>query len=423
MLSSSFKIRAFSLALGIFLSFLSLSQAQAVGISPPTLSLKDVLRGTSQSQTVRIFKDEDAIDQDVTYKVSGSGEYAHYLIAPETLLIPAGQSSEEYTFEIHPETAASGKYEAELNFMEINDTGELRKETTGAATSKVLSGVNLLISFTVSGEEKIDFDLSELHINDTEINALATITFLVRNKGNVDWKPDKIKFIFADAGDKSVKKVESSISGNDIALSTPGKSTQITLGTKAALEQGQYTATANFYYNGEVVATLKSNTFTVFEQGTLAQETKLLSISTNKTSFSPGENVKLEAQVKNTGEVAATATLIAEIYDQENSVVDLIRSEELTIEQGSEKKFSEFIPLPPTSSYLSQAYTIDVYAEYGNGNKRTFTRSIRISINGSPLLIQILALFALTGILSGGFVWYKKKKLVATANLTYTNNS
>lgn len=373
----------------------------ALGISPSAVSASSVLRGAAQTKQVEIIRGQNDLGQ-LTIQVSVRGDASDYIIlSEEEITMPDGVSSLTYPFEILPDRLANGSYSAKLDFLVQPQSPSDEESGLGAALN-VVTGVTLPVNFTVTGEEIVEFDIFNLGVRDTEVSQPIFITYSVTNSGNVSWRPDTVDFIFTNVDDPAVT-VTRTVTAEEMEYVSPGvEASIVSHELHEQLTQGAYALKAIFYYKDEVVEELEFTSFNVYPEGSLQQDGELRSITTNKTSYSVGEKIKLDAVFENTGQVSVKGVLITEIYKNEE-LIDVIRGKEQIIDKGQKATFSEVI----TGEKPGQ-YTLSSYVEYGF--KRTDTSAVRITVVGDLLstpLYSFLILIAISILIIAIAIFYR----------------
>lgn len=360
----------------MFLIFLSLpfSAGATLGISPPEVEALSVLRNVEQEFSFRLSRRTDEADQPVKITVNKRGDYAHYIDCPTEVIMEAGVDAVDYYFKIVPTDAANGDYEVILSFLVIPMPVEgFGAEPQVGASVQIITGVNGVVKFTVDDEELVAYEIGEVRSGNTEVGQPLYVTLNVKNKGNVEWKPDKIELTFADIEDKT-NVITEIISGEDIAVVKPGGE-MITLefSLDSELIEGAYLITAKVYYRNEIIEEVAANDFTVFSAGTLAQKGELVSAVVNKAVYGLGEKIKLDAIFKNTGKILVKSVLVTEIY-KGDEYIDLIRGDEVYADMGEEINLSLVIDLDQIGEYkLSSS------VKYGNKQTNPIENIITIT--------------------------------------------
>jgi len=403
----------------IFLSLLlaaNLSNIKAAGISPPVVEIKNILKGTKQTENVTIFRNPNSTEN-LVITAEAQGEYKKYIeFTSNKIKIPSSKKSVNFSFIVNAEDASIGKYKVPISFFYGVETGNSDSSSGGNAVA-IVQGVQMTVNFNVSGDQILKYKISNFGVSDSEININLPISYVVDNTGNVDWKPSKVKIEVTDQKDNS-NVYDFEIDGSRVPINTPGKKNKSTFSLEHELPFGIYRAKAYFYYDGEVVEELTSNKFDIFLPGTLKQIGELLSVKLNKEVYQAGDKIKLSAIFKNTGEVKVDGQLIIEI-SQGDDVIDLIKGESLSVNKKQQVEFSEiFGPLDVGT------YDINVYIKYGN--KKSNKKKVVVNVNGlqfnkekkegtskSGLSNNMVSAVAVTAtsatILIGAFAWRRRK--------------
>jgi len=352
----TFSLKFFTaLTLLISMSLFLSTPAHALGLSPPTLEIDSLLRGTTQTRSVRLYRAPEDVG-DVYIHVEPNAADAEFFVLEQTdIVMYTGQNEIEYEFGITPADASNGTYELKLRFLKTNDPSS----SFALNAVRVVTGVTAQVFVTVGGEELLAYSLLSMYAQPTEEGIDTSIVYAVSNTGNVDWRPQKIEFAFFDVSGERVG--EHTIQDDEIQPIRAGQENQsFTVQIPIELERGSHTVVATFYDADEVVGTLQTEQpFEVYAPGTLAQSGTLKGLSVNKNEFAPGEKVKLTATFQNDGEIGLTAVLITEIT-RDGEILDLLRSKEYSVAAGEEFVFSELIETGELGTY-----TVSSYVEYG----------------------------------------------------------
>ncbi|MFH1286899.1 MAG: hypothetical protein ABII02_04075 [Candidatus Magasanikbacteria bacterium] len=350
-------------------------RAHGVGVSPSVLEVKNLANGIRIEKTLNITRSDVSAPSKFTVSVSGEG--ARYVILPEdTLLIKEGERSAKYNFFIEPGTAPNGSYNAKFYFTGVPYSGVDAPE--GESTVSIISGVIAHLVFTVTDEQIRDYVIQYVRMDDTEVGRPAGVSFLVRNHGNVDVRPTEIKIRLVDETDAS-HIIEETIPERGIPLTEPLTSKKQSAYITQRIPQGTYKGEVTFFEKGEVKYT-ENVRLSVHPPGTLAQEAEMLDFDVSAKYLEVGELLKIDASVKNTGNVVIEPVLYAEVK-QGDKVIDLLRSD------------AKFIPKGETATYSltfrpekKGEYTIDVYFEYGI--KQSEHKNVTLTVGSDVFLVQ-----------------------------------
>lgn len=345
----------FAFIVGIF--FIRIPYADAIGISPPKFTIPSILRNTTQKKSITIVRSPDDVG-DLHIEVEPGGDHPEFIkTGKDEFILYAGQKIYTYNFEINSQKTANGEYDVMLSFLKTPEKILLEKGTG----SIIKTGATAQIHVVVGGEEKLSYELKSVFAEATEIDKEVTIKYITTNTGNVDWQADKIVLAFEDESDNSIVDTYE-VSGENVPVIFAGdESKESSIIASPKLPEGKYFVRATFFDKGiQVGGLLSKNTFDVFPEGTLKQDGELKSLSTNKTVYSRGDKVKVDAVFINKGQIPVKATLFSNLYHNEE-FIDLIKGKEYAVKVNEELVMTDVLDLKDDG-----AYKIDSYVEYGN---------------------------------------------------------
>lgn len=387
-----------------------------MGISPPEIDIDDVMRDVPTVSTIRILREDSTIDQQIT--VAFDGEDSRFLQGDSEFFMPEGQSIYEYELTILATDAAVGDYSARVDFSpSISDD----LITTGTGVS-VRRGVSLLISFSVTGEESVDFGIDEVTYFPVEENGDLTTRFDLINDGNVEWRPDSVVITITDPVTGEVVGTET-ISSADLEILLPGESTTVSSLLDLRLPTGDYIATADFMYGGEIVDS-QDSALEVLASGTISQVGEFTKLKASKEIYSIGEVAQLVGYFSNLGNTPYVGKMSIQIFDTvSESLYQTLSSDELSIYPQQSVIFEATAVLDRAGDFRAVAFI-----DYGNKQSgtqivnfkvesRTVNAIIPDYISGGMnkwllLGVAIVALFSLLL-----FFFLKKKKEKRKLNL------
>lgn len=383
--------------------------AQAFGLSPGDILLENVLRGASQTSTIRLTRSPEDTGE-MHLSVSVSGDYAEYLEFEDQLVIDSGVHSVLFPFTINAQNAATGDYEVLLTFL-LQKTVDPNAPPNVGQTVSVLTGGTARIRFTVSGEEVVAYTVMPVKVNETEVSSPIFIDFAFKNEGNVDWRPESARVSFVNVSDQSTS-AETTLTEDLFTVAHPGEVSEQKVQVENTLGQGTYTAHVSVVDNGVVVKELDSDPFTVYPPGTLAQSGELISVEAKKTLFKAGEKVLLAATFKNTGEVPLTAVMVTTLYN-EDTYVDLVRGENVTVGIGQEVVLNQALEPKDGGDHVAETYI-------QFGSRQTPTVKTAFVVESSLLsrsFNSIVGMAILAGLIIAvtAFVAHKRKGRLPTA--------
>ncbi len=370
-------------------AFFTVPSAQAIGISPPSMVFKDVLRNTEQIRTISLSRSPSETG-DIHVAVSATGNGAGFLVGGEqTFMIPAAQERGVFPLKINPGNAADGTYQLILKFTKI-----VPEDKSSKGGVSIVTGVAARISVTVTGVQNLAYQLVDLYAGDSEVEAPLSTTYVVSNTGNVDWRPTKIAFHFTKTGEAEPSQtvILEELSIPAILAGNPNQRENALL--SHGLAEGDYVLSADFFYRDELAGTVKGRRpFHIFPKDTFKQFGEITELKANKSAFSYGEKIQVDGTFKNTGQIPVKTTMLF-MLKKKASVIDLVRGNTHDVAPLSEVTSTAFF-----DAKGSGAYVIEAYAEFGS--KRSPLEQIPITIRprGWVIMLEtVLAIIALTGV-------------------------
>lgn len=297
--------------------------AWAVGISPAEVFIENIAAGTAVE--TKIFVSRGEADKSEQIQVVISGEAAQYIELPQgpILTMDSGIQLLEIPVVINTQSLGSGTYQALFTVTPYIDPTTVIGSGAGSA---ILAGAQGKISFTVTNDAVELYSVAAVEMGDTEEGQAAGFSFIVRNEGNVDTRPEKIVITFTDEQDATNTYTET-IGPDQINIVPAFSSATLNIQTQANLSAGLYAVVVDFFdKQGALIHNSSSLRLQVFPQGTLAQAGLLQSFTTDKTSYTAGEIVKFEAVFENTGTIGTNAGLVIEIF-KDGSRVEVLKPE------------------------------------------------------------------------------------------------
>ena len=319
---------------------LSSNLALAVGVTPAAIVVPQVEEGTQLSYTVQLFKDAGDQSTLVEYKVTPVGEYAKYVVAPDTISIAANSTSVEYEFELDTTGAAEGEYAVKLQFSKVPTEAA---STAVGNEARVISeaGVIVGVDFTVVESVDPEVTFTKLKTYPTEVNTPLRTTVMVENIGVVDWRPKAIELL-VDAVDNDEELVV--FRNADVPLLAPGETMELEfIQDQHELSVGEYTmelAILNDESSQLVDAIVSS--FTVHPMGTLSQQGVIIDASLNKTVIDVGETVKVDVQFENTGQVPVETNVEVELFNG-NELIGHTEGVPQTVSPGEQAVLNAYV--------------------------------------------------------------------------------
>ena len=396
--------------LGAFL-FLAPNFAFAtLGISPPSVVVNDITREYGQVVTVNILRNEGPTAE--TFAVEFQGQDARFLEGPDMITFPQGVTIVPYQFSILPKEAAIGSYNAKVLFLPQTGEGGVDK---GAGTI-LRRGVQLMLDFSVSDKQVIDFDITNVNFPQTEELLSIILGFQVVNNGNTEWRPDEITVSFFDAGSGNLITTET-FDGKKIGPWRPGETRSELVDFESKLPAGQYKGEIKFLVGGEVVFATTED-LQVFSPGTLKQSGELSSFSASKDSYAPNEQVVMLGTFRNTGTIPVLSRMIIEIYSADDQLLDTLVGKSFSVGRDEITTFRSFTEFSNEGDYKMVGYV-----EFGN--KVSNTQNLNVNVTAKSLAVaEVLPadkwgyiwtlLISLIVLLAFGILWFffRKRKQV-----------
>lgn len=231
------------------------------GISPPSVTNKSLLPGSSYEQTVYIVRSNP--DETLLVKTMVDAGNINSWITIQNgneFEIPSGIQQFPMKVLVNvPFDAQVGEYKGAINLLTSSKTA-----TEQSAPVKVNFGADVSINLQVGNSELIDYNIQGLNIKDTERNSPIILIVKVQNKGNTSVGPTKVNVEFYDIyhskkiweGQKDISEKVSPFSVRDISIELPSN-----------LELGQYWADVEFF-DGEESINKNKIVFTIIEPKT-----------------------------------------------------------------------------------------------------------------------------------------------------------
>lgn len=307
------------------LLFLAPKSVYAMGISPSSFDIKDILQHSSIPQTINFSRNNPSEDESAF--IDTLGDAAEYIRIPNKgkFVLPKGSENTPFIFYIEPGALAPGSYEAAIRVRQDPDA-KSGSGTSARSAMTMLVGAEGRIRFTVTGEAKEILAYNQPMFRNTEIGLAVPYSFRIVNSGNVDARPSRVEITMTNDADASLIYKES-VSTKDIKIVKAFTSADISLLTQNKLPLGSYHAVLTFYSREQITFTSEKLKFQVVPVNTLKQQGTLTSFLSNKESYEEGEPVTLTGIFKNTGTLVTNAALSITIL-QDGKKIDLLRTED-----------------------------------------------------------------------------------------------
>lgn len=216
------------------------SVAMAVGVSPALVEIHDITPQNSVKSHVTFSRANPSEDSEARVSVTGNGTAAIHLSNDGIALLPKGQEQVIYEFVIEPIGFTVGVYEVRLKVVPIES------DSDGKSGTKVLSGAESIVRFTVTNESVESFQINNVKMVDTMEDQAVALTYVMINDGNVDARPSKIEVTIKNEFDDS-KTYSEIIPESQLAFTEAFTEETIDIETKINLSAGLYSPTIAFF--------------------------------------------------------------------------------------------------------------------------------------------------------------------------------
>lgn len=301
--------------------FLSSQLVVAIGVSPPRVVLESLHKGVTLEQSVVLSGINDG--QDVTVTLQGDGSDWIELPMGEEFVFSGDQLEYPFVFNI-PTEAPNGDYVVTAQIIATNDEAE-----QGANTASLSAGVLVELIFSISGEEVIDYRITNVAIPDIEIGSSLLVILTVDNDGNVLAKPEKAELRVKDVTRSETLYTEEITDLSSVEPYGTGKSIAK---FSIDLEEGQYFA--DIYVHTPLgIKETKDIPLNILPRGQLASSGDFIDFVVDGDVSTIA---KLQATFENTGDIDLQTILKGEVY-KDGALIDTF-STELTHVGLKEKK-------------------------------------------------------------------------------------
>ncbi|MDD5111448.1 MAG: ATPase domain-containing protein [Candidatus Altiarchaeota archaeon] len=352
----------------LFCALLAASSATSIGVSPGSITLERMVRGGYGEKTIYL---SNAGTDNLTLNIEADGELKNWLaFEPSGQITLLSKGAVPVTVKVSvPVNARNGLYTGNVMFSAVN----LEKATGDASSARVMPGVIVRVSATVTGEEIYGYSIKSISVRDIEQNKPLEFVVTIENTGNVIARPN-LTLSILDAERKelgrNLQHKESSV------LPTVIREISIPMATKG-LAVGSYHARITSDMGEEQMVF-----FHILEPGTLAIIGSLDQLNLNKIYVTPDETVIIEGQFTNDGESQIDkAKLMGESYllDPSSGTKELIgvfESDLMTVPLGGQTVLTAYF----TPKKAGQ-YSIEGFVVYSGKKSETKTTVLNVLAN------------------------------------------
>jgi hypothetical protein len=364
--------------------------ARGVALGPPTLEIKNALRGGQYKTAVTIFN--PSADGD-TYKLGAEGEAGSWLTfydwdtkqPIEGSLPLTGHSNKTLLIKVAvPSDAANGSYSATI-YAETSPMGNIG----GIGVSAVLRSTATL-AIGVTGNEILDGSVGIISIRPTEVGMPLRIEVGFANKGNVTARPK----IDCQISQDDIKVADFSYSETSISPGSQG-SIPVEWATTAS-QAGDYTAHLTVSL-GDRVLTTQDLSFKILPAGSLTIDGDFQQLVLQGKP-APGEAVTIQAVFANNGLMDIRAKLVGEVY-QDGDLIGTFEGGQLVIHAGTQNTLTASFTPGQSGNYVVKGQVI-------YEGKKTDVKSVSLTIGGSAVQAgnQPSSLLLLLIVIIGGII-------------------
>jgi hypothetical protein len=318
-------------------------QAPGLGISPPSFTVADALRGGEYERTITVF---NTADDDGDYELGATGPESGWITfyhtddpeTPITALTIKGHTKERVLVKIQVADDASNRdYTPTIYVKSIPP-----EATAGAGGAVAHAVLKMPVSATiqVTGVQILKGTVESITTADTEIGYPLRIKVAFKNDGNVGANP-KIAIRITKDG----THIDSFV--HDASGIKPGKADTINIPWNTT-EPGDYSASVSVSLGDETLAT-KDVPFTILPRGAITRKGVLESLS---LEGEPVVNrvIKVLAAFENTGTSDARAKFKGELY-RDGELVDVLESEEKLVVAGEKPQLIAYYKITVPGEY------------------------------------------------------------------------
>ena len=383
--------------LAAVLFFLTANAARAgLGISPAEMITPNLSKGSTVERTFVLSRSDPKEDLFFTVTTEGATKDWTTLDKGTTFTMPAGEQRFPIVVTAKiPLDAANGEYKGGIRMTSSTDLG---KATSGNGAAIMLAAL-IQTDFTVTGEQILEYEVSDLGIRNIEEGSPVEVSVTVTNTGNVTARPTKVHVEIFDKLNKTKLESTDVTEMGSVEPFTTG-SIAIAVPTKLTIDQYWARVTA---YKDETVLKEENMVFEIVAVGSLQKSGNLKEIQLNKKS-AVGEVVKIIGVFENTGKANYSAKLVSEIY-KGKKLIKVAEGDLTTVNTGKTENLSVYF-----TPEASGNFTIKSRVDYSGGKSNERESGIAVGNVGwfGLAWFQIIALLGL--IIAIIYVIYSKKK-------------
>lgn len=312
-------------SIAALITFLALASplAFALGLSPASVAVEDVLRGGYAEKKFYVYNTEPETFV-FSFKVKGELSEWASVYPQETFVVDSGQKQEINVVIQPPLDAAPGTYEGSL----VTTSRPQKTAFVEGAHAEIQTSVVGQLILSVTNSQKPGLSVNSVETNAIEEKMAAFLSFDLTNPGNVRAKP----LISVDIADSRGRILKSVSKQNVEILPTRSVSVLMQLPTED-LPQGEYALKISVSLERKQIysRTLRQK---ILETGSLSRRGQVLELKVPPWA-ELGNYARVEAVFRNLGTLASTAKLSGEILVDGKAVAPL-SSEEVDVLPGQQ---------------------------------------------------------------------------------------
>ena len=336
---------AISILLIGLLMVLSCSTVQAVGVSPPSFTISDTVKGGEYESTIMVY---NTAEDDSDYKPSATGPGSEWITfyrveypeTPVNKINIKGHSKERVLLKIKvADDAPNMEYRPTIFVTTIPQEAA----GGGGAVAQPVLQMPVIATILVTGTQTLKGTVKSITAADTELGYPLRIKVEFRNEGNVVAKP-KIDVSITKDG----QLIDTFV--HDETGITPNKIDTIdVLWATAGKEPGDYIASVDVSLGEDALAT-EDLPFTILSSGTQTREGTLDSLALAGEPLMD-RLIKVLARFENTGTGDTKAKFAGEVY-RNGELIEVLASDEKLIAAGETANIASYYKITIPGDYL-----------------------------------------------------------------------
>ena len=398
--SAAVRVAVISLILLAAIAVMPVPKTDAIGIavSPSEIYINDMLRGTSADYPITIFNPDPTYT--LSYNLTVNNTISDTIsVSPATGTIAPHSSAVAIINATVSTTKPDGLYNGTIH---LGSTIEVPKAINQSGVL-LQPAVNVLVSYSVTAQQKIGLQVNDLRLYDTEAGTAFPLYINGTGTGNVDAQP--------------VIRLNLTGVGNDTATSTYNV-TNVTIKARTTqgvyttypntLPVGQYMARADVLFNGTSIFNT-TQLVEVFQQGVLKSKGELTEVRIDgPTSVNTGDTVKLVAPFTNTGQIGINGSLVCEVREDVGnatggSLVGTAQSNTLQVLPSQTVNLAAYY-----TPQASGRYIVTGHVQYANKVTEDKATVLTVSESGSYVLPVVAGIIIIGALVIGGLYYLRR---------------